>query len=127
MDSFKNDKIKQIQSDYHKIVEQREKLVLYRRRGLIRRLTAFGVVVGILAYLMISTFFSQIAAYENKIDERDRLQAELQGMAKQKVQLEEEIIKLNDDEYIAKIARRDYFLSEDHEIIFSIPDEDGSY
>ncbi|MBM7663433.1 cell division protein DivIC [Bacillus mesophilus] len=124
MDSFKNDKIKQIQSDYHKIVEQREKLVLYRRRGLIRRLTAFGVIVGILGYIMISTFLSQIAAYENKLEERDHLQAELLGMEKKQVKLEEEIVKLNDDEYIAKIARRDYFLSEDHEIIFSIPDED---
>ena len=38
--------------------------------------------------------------------------------------LEEEIVKLNDDEYIAKLARRDYFLSDEGEIIFNIPDSD---
>lgn len=36
---------------------------------------------------------------------------------------EEEIIKLNDDEYIAKLARREYFLSEKNEIIFNLPDD----
>ncbi|WP_246946045.1 FtsB family cell division protein [Bacillus pinisoli] len=127
MDSFSNDKIKKIQSDYYKIVEQREKLVLHRRRGLIRRLTAFGIIVGILSYIMISTFLSQIATYENKLEERDQLKAELQDMQDKQVKLEDEIVKLNDDEYIAKIARRDYFLSEDHEIIFSIPEEETSY
>lgn len=39
--------------------------------------------------------------------------------SKQK-QLKGEIVKLNDDDYIKKIARRDYFLSEDGEIIFNV-------
>lgn len=39
--------------------------------------------------------------------------------------LQEEIVKLNDDDYIAKLARRDYFLSENNEIIFNLPKEKG--
>ncbi len=31
-------------------------------------------------------------------------------------------MKLNDDDYIAKLARKEYFLSEKNEIIFSIPE-----
>jgi cell division protein DivIC len=127
MGSFKNEKIKQIQSDYHKVIEQREKLVSHRRRGLVRRLTAFGIIVTVLGYLMISTFLSQISAHENKIIEREHLQSELIEMQKRQGKLEEEVVKLNDDEYIAKIARRDYFLSETNEIIFSIPQEPESY
>jgi cell division protein DivIC len=127
MGSFKNEKIKQIQSDYHKVVEQREKLVSYRRRGLVRRLTAFGIIVSVVGYLMISTFLSQTSAHENKIMEREHLQSELKEMKKKQGKLEEEVVKLNDDEYIAKIARRDYFLSEENEIIFSIPQEPESY
>ncbi len=38
--------------------------------------------------------------------------------------LKSQIIKLNDDEYIAKLARKEYFLSEDNEIIFAIPEND---
>ena len=36
--------------------------------------------------------------------------------------LENEIVKLNDDEYIAKLARSEYFLSDKGEIIFNIPE-----
>ncbi len=127
MDKFNNDKIRHIQSDYQKVVEDRQKLISHRRRGLGRRLTAFGVISSIVGYLMISTFLSQSAAYENKIMEREQLQIDLEEMKKNQVKLEEEIVKLNDDEYIAKIARRDYFLSEGNEIIFSVSEESGSY
>ena len=37
--------------------------------------------------------------------------------------LELQIAKLQDDEYIAKLARKEYFLSEEGEIIFTIPKE----
>jgi cell division protein DivIC len=116
------EKIRHIQSDYQKIVAEREKLVLHRRRGLIRRLTAFGIILVIAGYLMTSTFLSQSAAFENKLEEREKLESELKQMQKQQGKLEEEIVKLNDDEYIAKIARRDYFLSDENEIIFSVPE-----
>ncbi|RKJ59809.1 septum formation initiator, partial [Butyricicoccus sp. 1XD8-22] len=32
-----------------------------------------------------------------------------------------QIAKLEDDEYLAKLARKEYFLSEEGEIIFTIP------
>ena len=37
--------------------------------------------------------------------------------------LKEEIVKLNDDDYIAKLARKEYFLSDDNEIIFTLPEK----
>ena len=43
-------------------------------------------------------------------------------MQKEEEQLKEEIVKLNDDEYIAKLARKEYFLSDDGEIIFNLPE-----
>jgi len=36
--------------------------------------------------------------------------------------LKQEISNLNDDDYIAKLARKEYFLSNKDEIIFNIPD-----
>jgi cell division protein DivIC len=35
------------------------------------------------------------------------------------------IVKLNDDEYIAKLARKEYFLSNDNEIIFTLPETES--
>ncbi|MBM6616094.1 FtsB family cell division protein [Bacillus suaedaesalsae] len=124
MNTRSREKIKHIQSDYQKVVAQREKLVSHRRKGLIRRFAVFGIITAITGYFMISTFFSQNAAYENKLAEKEQLKHELVQMQKEQGKLEEEIVKLNDDEYIAKIARRDYFLSDENEIIFSIPEED---
>ena len=37
--------------------------------------------------------------------------------------LKDEIVKLNDDEYIGKLARKEYFLSDDNEIIFTLPEK----
>ncbi|MBO1910044.1 septum formation initiator family protein, partial [Microvirga sp. 3-52] len=34
-----------------------------------------------------------------------------------------QLAKLEDDEYIAKLARQEYFLSDDNEIIFSMPNK----
>ncbi|MFD1736911.1 septum formation initiator family protein [Bacillus salitolerans] len=124
MNAMKREKHKQIQSDYQKVVVEKEKLVLHRRRGLVRRLTVFGIVVSIVSFFMITTFLSQNEALGHKLEQRNKLQAELQKMETKQTRLEEEIVKLNDDEYIAKIARRDYFLSNENEIIFSIPEDD---
>ena len=40
---------------------------------------------------------------------------------KERDQLAKQLEKLNDDEYIAKLARQEYFLSDKNEIIFSLP------
>ena len=71
---------------------------------------------------MVSTLISQSSVLEKKGAEHGELKQELAGLKKKQVILNEEIVKLNDDEYIAKLARRDYFLSEGDEIIFNLPE-----
>ncbi|EFS04534.1 DivIC family protein, partial [Listeria seeligeri FSL S4-171] len=39
--------------------------------------------------------------------------------------LNNQIKKLHDDDYIAKLARSEYYLSKDGEIIFNIPEENS--
>lgn len=51
-------------------------------------------------------------------------EAELEKMKEHQRALQEEIMKLQDEEYIGKYARQEYFLSDDGEIIFSIPNEE---
>jgi cell division protein DivIC len=120
MNALKKEKVTKLNSPYYISQEHKEKLLQRRRKGLIRRLTVFGILVAIVSYVMISTRVSQAVAIDEKIEEKKRLQQELKELKKEQKLLEEEIVKLNDDEYIAKIARRDYFLSKDGEIIFNI-------
>lgn len=92
-----------------------------KRKLLFRRLAVFGLFAAVISYLMISTFISQTAALEKKQKEKEMLEQKLASLEKKQEILDEEIVKLNDDEYIAKLARREYFLSEKNEIIFNLP------
>ncbi|WP_423408685.1 septum formation initiator family protein [Heyndrickxia sp. MSNUG] len=92
-----------------------------KRKLLFRRLAVFALFASVISYLMISTFISQSASLENKKAEKEHLEKKLASLEKKQEILDEEIVKLNDDEYIAKLARKEYFLSEKNEIIFNLP------
>lgn len=94
-----------------------------KRKRLFRRLAVFILFSTVISYLMVSTFLSQAAALEAKQAEKELLIKKLASLEKKQIILDEEIVKLNDDEYIAKLARREYFLSEKNEIIFNLPKE----
>jgi cell division protein DivIC len=102
--------------------ERQQQLSKRRKRGLVRRLVMFGLFAIISSAIMLTTYFSQSNALEERLKEQKKLEKQLTGLQKEEKLLKEEIVKLNDDEYIAKIARRDYFLSDDNEIIFNIKD-----
>jgi cell division protein DivIC len=107
-------------------VQQREKAGIAesrKRKLLFRRLAVFALFASVISYLMISTYISQSAALEKKQAEKDQLEQKLATLQKKQEILDEEIVKLNDDEYIAKLARKEYFLSEKNEIIFNLPKE----
>lgn len=115
-------KITELQSQYMQQQERQQQLSKRRKRGLLRRLTMFGLLAIVSSVIMITTVISQSSAIDEKNAEQKKLEETLAGLEKDEKLLREEIVKLNDDEYIAKIARRDYFLSDDNEIIFNIKD-----
>jgi cell division protein DivIC len=115
--------VSRIQTPYVKQQEYAEIASARKRKLLIRRLSLFFVVAAALSYLLISGLISQNSKLEAKITQHQKLKTELAELKKQEDILNENIIKLNDDEYIAKLARKEYFFSEKNEIIFNIPDE----
>jgi cell division protein DivIC len=115
--------VSRIQTPYVKQQEYAEIASARKRKLLIRRLSLFFVVAAVLSYLLISGLISQNSKLEAKITQHQKLKTELAELKKQEDILNENIIKLNDDEYIAKLARKEYFFSEKNEIIFNIPDE----
>ncbi|MBD8005914.1 FtsB family cell division protein [Bacillus norwichensis] len=94
-----------------------------RRKLLVRRLSVFLVFTIVICILLISTLVSRESALEAKKEEKALAEAKLAKLEKRQLMLENEILKLNDDEYIAKLARSEYFLSDKGEIIFNIPKE----
>ncbi|WP_462409989.1 FtsB family cell division protein [Neobacillus sp. Marseille-QA0830] len=115
--------VSKMETDYAKQQEYAEIASARKRKLLIRRLSLFFVIASVLSYLMISSYLSQTAKFEVKVAQKEKLSRELADLKKQQAILKEDIVKLNDDDYIAKLARKEYFFSDQNEIIFSIPDD----
>jgi cell division protein DivIC len=115
--------VSRIQTPYVKQQEYAEIASARKRKLLFRRLSLFFVFAAFLSYLLVSSLISQNSKLEAKMAEHQELKSELAELKKQEDILNENIIKLNDDEYIAKLARKEYFFSEKNEIIFNIPEE----
>ncbi|BFI97621.1 septum formation initiator family protein [Priestia sp. Y58] len=120
MSAVRKKKVAKLNTDYSHKQEQIKQNTDRKRIGLIRRLTVFGVLALIIGGLMVSALITQTSAIENKKAEKVKLEQQLTKLQSKQKQLKGEVVKLNDDDYIKKIARRDYFLSEDGEIIFNV-------
>ncbi|MFB3165238.1 septum formation initiator family protein [Neobacillus sp. 179-J 1A1 HS] len=123
MSSVKEKNIAKIQSTYVHQQEVAEIASARKRKLLYRRLSLFLVFAAVMSYLMITSFTSQSSTLDKKVAQKRQLEQELTQLKKQQQMLKEDIVKLNDDEYLAKLARKEYFFSENGEIIFNIPEE----
>ncbi|MFC5464893.1 FtsB family cell division protein [Lederbergia graminis] len=115
-------RVTSIETSYMKQQEVLMKRKAKRKKLLIRRLSLFLVLTIALSYFVISFYISRLNILEAKQAEQVKLEHQLAKLEKEQKLLENEIAKLNDDEYIAKLARSEYFLSDEGEIIFTIPE-----
>ena len=105
--------IAKLQTDYVLQHEESQISVARRKKLLYRRLTVFFILVATVTYLMVSTLISQNSTLADKKVEKEQAQQELTSLQKEESLLKDEIVKLNDDDYIAKLARKEYFLSDE--------------
>jgi len=119
--------VKKLDNDFVRSSENymRERQRAQRLRILARRRIAVLLTFGLVACLC-ATFM--LINQKNRLAEKQELKAaaeqHLAEVQNQQELLNLQIAKLEDDEYIAKLARKEYFLSEEGEIIFTIPTED---
>ncbi|MFC3882078.1 septum formation initiator family protein [Bacillus songklensis] len=126
MSAIRKKNVTQLNTEYVSQQQIMQESSNRKRIGLIRRLTAFGVLAVIISVFMISTLISQASTISDKKKEKVQLTEQLAQMKQKEKHLKDEVVKLNDEEYIKKIARRDYFLSEKGEIIFNVKDGSSS-
>lgn len=103
-------------------IEDRElydKVRKKRRRGLARRLAAFFILVGVAAVSITSVLAQQQAVIAQKQQQKASYQQKLSQIEKKGHTLKGEVKKLNDPNYVGKIARRDYFLTKKGETVFT--------
>ncbi|MEH7463459.1 septum formation initiator family protein [Bacillus thuringiensis] len=90
------------------------------RRRIYRRLALFLAFAFVVIVSIGVTFYQQnsmINAKETKVKE---LEKETNVVTTKEKQLKDEIQKLQDEDYVLEIARRDYYFSKPGEIIFPI-------
>ncbi len=90
--------------------------VLRRRRMAIFFIFAVVVVAGLIQANKVQN--ERLAA---KVEQKANVSEELEQVLEKQEMLKLQIAKLEDDEYIAKLARKEFFLSEEGEIIFTMP------
>lgn len=112
-----------IRNDYVRSVERNEKRQMAHKVRLFRRLAVFGLVVMLATIWIGSTIYAQSQTMTEKEQLREEAQFALKEAEKEQIQLKEQIILLNDDEYIAKLAKKEFFVSEKGEIIFTLPEK----
>ncbi|HHW36398.1 MAG TPA: cell division protein DivIC [Bacillales bacterium] len=123
MEPLRSRKITTLHSNYtHEQAEQQLENKK-KRRGLYRRLTLMGLIALGISYCMGSMLHTQDEASQKKINEKTELEKKYTSLKEQEKDHRAEIVKLNDDEYVAKLARNEYFLSEEGEIIFKLQNE----
>lgn len=114
-------KVRQLTSEYMEKQELLEEQRRRRRKGLIRRLSVFAVFMILFFALTGFTLLQQQSSIQQQKVEQEKLDEELLQMEKQQSQLSQEIEWLHDPEYIAELARRDFFLTKPGETLFQLP------
>ncbi|KAA0834555.1 MULTISPECIES: FtsB family cell division protein [Bacillus] len=115
--------ISQIQNEYKEQMERKQQQLKRKRRGLYRRLMVFGAVVLLSAIVIVSSLWSQTSDISAKQEKKEDLLKQLEQLEAKKSDLKDEIVKLKDEDYVAELARKDYYLSKDGEIIFKFEDK----
>jgi cell division protein DivIC len=115
--------VKSIQTEYVRSLQIKEERRRARKVRLYRRLTVFVFAAVLILAVLTHTFIQQKQALVTKEQQKMELLAQLTDVQEEQVMLKKQLVKLNDDEYIAKLARQQYFLSHENEIIFSTPEK----
>lgn len=110
-----------IKNEYVHSLQQKKDRRRAQKKGLYRRLAVFAILAVIILSVLTHTFITQKKILAEKEQEKQVLLTELAEKEEEQVMLKGQLAKLNDDEYIAKLARQEYFLSDKNEIIFSLP------
>lgn len=86
-----------------------------------KRICCFGIIAFVSIVGILLSVFKVVAQIVDKYKEADKLEMQLADLKEKEESLNNEILKLQDSEYLARYAREKYFYSKDGELIIRIP------
>lgn len=116
--------VRKIENEYTKEQARINRLNRKSSKIVKKRMTVFGgILLAILLFLTL-LLFMQMNTNRALKQEQAKKTVELEKLKDKEIALKERLKQLNSKEYIEKIARSEYFLSNDGEVIFKIPEKD---
>jgi len=121
--SESNDTIARIKSDYMKQYDAQIRREKRRQKKLFRRIMASVLIVTLVLGGLTVYHLKQRSLQADIKTEYSELKTEMAKLEKEEKNLTEEISLLNNDEYVLELARTNYFLSKEDELIFLTEDK----
>ncbi|MBC2361114.1 septum formation initiator family protein [Listeria welshimeri] len=118
-------KVARIENRYIKDTATLKKTRNRRRIALFRRLAFMAIIFVMVGGLLTITYTKQVLSLNEKKEKQVQVDKKMVAMKDEEEALNDQIKKLHNDDYIAKLARSEYYLSKDGEIIFNIPEENS--
>lgn len=119
-------KVVKVINNYTRKRENEQKTKQVENRVAKRRTLLFGSMLLVVAGILLIVAFNQ--KNQNQLIHEELVQAQvvLDERKTEAEDLEQQIRQLNDDDYITRIARSEFFLSEEGEIVFNLSDLETS-
>ncbi|MFJ8090186.1 septum formation initiator family protein [Lysinibacillus sp. NPDC095746] len=114
-----------LDNDYVRNTDKAINRKIQARKRKMRRIAFFAIVPVVIIAFLLNILLNQNETLAAKEQKKIEAKEHLSELKDERDSLNLKIKQLEDDEYIAKLLRKDYFLSEKGEIIFIIPDEKG--
>lgn len=94
-----------------------------RKKSKRRRIKLLGLFMVAFLVWASSLWLDQREALQTKTEELEIVKVKVQEANEKQLEISYQIKRLHDKDYIAEVARRDFFLSRPGEIIFKVPDK----
>lgn len=119
------DTVTRMKSDYIQEYEAQERKEKRRRKAILKRLVVFSTLAVLVLGSLTIYHFKQRSIQADIENEYTELQEEMNQLEKEEKDLMEEIALLKDEDYILELARTNYFLSKEGELIFLTDDSNN--
>ncbi|AYW47777.1 septum formation initiator [Tetragenococcus osmophilus] len=125
MDKQEKSNVKVLDNDYAKKqyaqYAKQQRQVIFRRR----RLLAIFVVAAIIFLSVGISLFNDYLRLQKLEDYKEETVAQQKEVSQQTDDLEKDVALLKDEDYVAKMARSRFLYSDDDEIVFPLPGDEG--
>ena len=115
-------RVASIETEYVRSLQKKDNWRSKQKKRLKRKMMVYAIIATVSIGGLTHTLINQKQTLATKEQQKVEVLAELEKVQEDQERLKTQLVKLDDDEYIAKLARKEYFLSNDNEIIFSTPE-----